>query len=268
MSLQPSKTTVFILAAGRGERMMPLTANTPKPLLKVGECSLIENHINRLADMGFKDFVINIAYLGDAIKQVIGDGNRWGVRITFSDEQAQGALETAGGIQYALPLIKSDYFLCVNADIWTDFNFNELLTKLSQTSANNESNIAAAIVMVDNPNHNPDGDFCLSNISGNNLNNNTKNDNSHYKKTTFERIQHKNAKNPAFSNYTFSGIGIYAKDAFKSLPSGKKPLAPLLREWIDNNTLFGVVYTGQWFDIGTPERLAEINLALDKVQKA
>jgi len=245
MSINPNETTVFILAAGRGQRMMPLTANTPKPLLKIGELSLIEHLITRLANKGFKEFVINIAYLGDHIKRVVGDGNRWGINITFSDEQAQGALETAGGIQYALPLIKSNFFLCVNADIWTDFDFNKLLIGITQLP--NTSNFCGAIVMVENPKHNPDGDFCLI----------TKREN------LFTTVQHKNMPDAALISYTFSGIGLYSKTAFATVTPGKNALAPLFRQWIDNNSLFGMVYDGQWSDIGTPERLSEINCALD-----
>ena len=245
MSLKPNKTTVFILAAGRGLRMMPLTANTPKPLLNVGELSLIEHHIKRLASMGFKEFVINIDYLGDNIKRAVGDGSRWGVHITYSDEQAYGALETAGGIQYALPLIKSDYFLAVNADIWTDFDFNKLLVEVSESPK--ISGFSATIVLVENPEHNPDGDFYINNNEQNKL----------------ATVQHKNTANPALTSYTFSGIGLYSKAAFATVAPGKSALAPLLRQWLDNNTLFGVVFDGQWSDIGTPKRLAELNHALN-----
>ena len=245
MSIKPNETTVFILAAGRGLRMMPLTADTPKPLLKIGELSLIEHHITRLASKGFKQFVINVAYLGDQIQQAIGNGSRWGVHIAFSDEQSLGALETAGGIQHALHLIESDYFLCVNADIWTDFDFNELLFGLSQSLIT--SNFSGAIVMVENPKHNPDGDFCLYSNREN----------------LFEAILHNSKTNPALTSYTFSGIGLYSKAAFTTLPPGKRALAPLLRQWIDNNSLFGTVYDGQWSDIGTPERLSEINHTLN-----
>lgn len=245
MSLKPSKTTVFILAAGRGLRMMPLTANTPKPLLKIGEFSLIEHHINRLVNKGFNDFVINVDYLGDNIKREIGDGSRWGIRITYSDEQAYGALETAGGIQHALPLIKSDYFLAVNADIWTDFDFNKLLVGVSQ--APQVSDFSAAIVLVENPKHNPDGDFCIDNN----------------KQNLLDAVQHKNTINPTLASYTFSGIGLYSKAAFTTVAPGKSALAPLLRQWLDSNALFGMVFNGQWSDIGTPERLAEINYQLD-----
>lgn len=236
----PQETTVFILAAGRGERMMPLTANTPKPLLKIAQLSLIEHHINRLVNMGFKDFIINIAYLGNAIKDTLGDGSRWGVSIYYSDEQDMGALETAGGIQHALTHIRSDYFLCVNADIWTDFDFTTLLQHIS--SLPNTQKKIAAIVLTKNPKHNLQGDFCLSSNHA-----------------ELEQVLHKNNSQAVIESYTFTGIGLYPKSAFAKLSPGKAPLAPLLRQWIDQQNLFGCIYTGQWSDIGTPERLASIN---------
>jgi MurNAc alpha-1-phosphate uridylyltransferase len=148
----PENTTVILLAAGHGNRMRPLTEHTPKPLLKVRNISLIEHHLIKLADLGFKNIVINTAYLGFKIQEQLGSGKKFGLRIEYSDESDTGALETAGGIKKALPLISSDVFLSINADIWTDFDFTLMLTPLSKTGR---------IALVPNPSHNPDGDFLL-----------------------------------------------------------------------------------------------------------
>ena len=146
------KTSVVLLAAGHGTRMLPLTTNTPKPLLKAGNLSLIEHHIHKLSHLGFEHFVINIAYLGEKIKQHLGNGERYGIDIDYSDERDTGALETAGGLKQALPLIKSDPFLVVNADIWTNYDFSNLLTPLKKYGR---------LVMVNNPEHNLEGDFAI-----------------------------------------------------------------------------------------------------------
>ena len=237
--MEPANTTVFILAAGRGKRMMPLTAKQPKPLLKVGKLSLIEHHIQHLATLGFKDFVINVAYLGNKIMQKLGDGSRWDVRINYSDEQKIGALETAGGIYNALNLISSEHFLCLNADIWTDFDFTELLSYFNNRS---EQNASAAIVLVNNPDHNLKGDFCLD-----------KSNQVACLRDTFD------TNIPEYKSYTFSGIGLYKKQDFIHLTAGKHALGPLLRNWCDKKILLGFVFQGKWYDIGTPTRLEEIN---------
>lgn len=235
--LDAATTTVFILAAGRGQRMMPLTQETPKPLLKVGELSLIEHHIKRLAAMQFKYFVINVAYLGNKLMDVLGDGSRWGIKIQYSDEQVCGGLETAGGIQYALEHIKSNYFLCLNADIWTDYCFTDLLTNANLSEINSQESLAT-VVLVENPEHNQTGDFGI--------------DKNNYVLRKIDLTQSQ-------QSYTFSGIALYKKAAFQHLKPGKKALAPLLNQWSENKKLSGVIYTGQWQDIGTPERLAKIN---------
>ena len=240
--IEPANTTVFILAAGRGKRMMPLTSRQPKPLLKVGKLSLIEHHIQYLSTLGFKDFVINVAYLGNKIMQALGNGNRWGVRINYSNEQKTGALETAGGIHNALDIINSEHFLCLNADIWTDFDFTELLSYFNKQS---EQNASSAIVLVNNPKHNIKGDFCMD-----------KSNRMACRRDTFD------TNTPEYKSYTFSGIGLYTKQNFIHLTPGKHALAPLLRNWCDRKTLLGFVFQGQWYDIGTPARLKEINQAL------
>ncbi len=242
MQLTPQNTSVFILAAGRGKRMMPLTKDTPKPLLQVAGKSLIEHQIQYLASKGFKHFVINIDYLGEQIIQQLGDGHQWDVEIAYSDERASGALETAGGIRHALPLIKSEHFLCINADIWTSFDIEDLLVHHQNALQKSDSKIInASLVLIQNPSHNMNGDFGL-----NHDNNNVLSKNSH------PELQ---------ETYTFSGIACYRKEAFTHLSEGKHPLAPLLNEWCDKESLSGLVFSGEWHDVGTPERLEEINKA-------
>jgi MurNAc alpha-1-phosphate uridylyltransferase len=209
--------TAMILAAGLGSRMRPLTNHTPKPLLEIGGKPLIVWHIERLRDAGFTDIVINVAYLGQQIIDYLGDGSKYGVKISFSDEQNEGALETAGGIVKALPLL-SDIFLVVNGDVWTDYTFNSSF-KLTQ-------NNLAHLILIDNPEHNLDGDFLLDGTQ---------------------------------EKYTFSGIGYYSKEMFQDLTYGKQGLAPLLFSAIDERRLTTEYYAGNWYDIGTPERLDSLN---------
>ena len=220
---------VVLLAAGQGKRMRPLTENTPKPLLKVGQYSLVEHHLFRLAKQGFKNIVINLDYLGHKIQQQLGNGNNYDLNIHYSDESVTGALETAGGLKKALPLINSDPFLVVNADIWTDYPFNRFLMPLK--------NSAARLLMVNNPEHNASGDFSFQK------------DNSLLTK----------AASTSLKTYTYSGIGLYKKSVFTNLPEGKLALGPVLYQLISTQQLEGELYQGQWSDIGTPERLAKIN---------
>jgi MurNAc alpha-1-phosphate uridylyltransferase len=231
MSKQPptpyssNNTSVLLLAAGRGQRMMPLTANTPKPLLKVGEHSLIQHHLNRLAELGFINIVINLAYLGEQIQQQVYDFNHSKLNIRFSDESICGALETAGGIQHALPLLDSDPFLVVNSDIWTDFNFTQILSPLK---------LSARLVLVENPEHNLQGDFHLHSATAKTPD------------TTRQKL-------------TFSGIALYKKSLFKQLKHEKRALAPLLHNLVEQQQLETIKHAGIWHDIGTPKRLNEIN---------
>jgi MurNAc alpha-1-phosphate uridylyltransferase len=214
----------MILAAGLGSRMRPLTDTLPKPLLEVHDKPLIVYHIEKLAKNGFKDIVINIAHLGYKISEALGDGSAWNVNITYSDEQEEGALESAGGIKKALNLLCDDVFLVVNADVWCDYEFNSKF-KIGDNLAH--------LILVSNPDHNLAGDFGLED----NLVLNSKKD-----------------------MFTFSGIGYYSPDLFKNINYGKSPLAPLLREAIRHKKVSGEVYYGIWKDIGTPTRLQEINL--------
>lgn len=243
MPLTPENTNVLILAAGRGKRMMPLTKDTPKPLLRIADKSLIEHRLQDLAKKGFKHIIINIDYFGEKIIQQLGDGHQWGLNIHYSDERTSGALETAGGIRHALPLIKSDHFLCVNADIWTNFNVENLLTHhQNRLQTSDKNNINASLMLVKNPSHNLDGDFGIN--------------------PTNHHVLSKNTHPQLTKTYTFSGIACYRKLAFIHLQKGKQPLAPLLNEWCDENSLSGLVFSGQWHDIGTPERLEEINKSI------
>ena len=215
----------MILAAGLGTRMRPLTDKTPKPLLKVGGIPLIVWHIERLAHDGFTDIVINIAHLGYQIPEALGDGSEWGVNITYSDEQEEGALESAGGIVKALPLLGDEPFVVVNGDVWTDYDFQDH-RKLAD-------GILAHLVLVPNPEHNPEGDFAL------------------------EDNKVVDAK-----QYTFSGIGYYSPKLFEGVPYGKSALAPLLRAAMNEGKVTGELYEGEWLDIGTAERLELLNAQL------
>ncbi len=226
MKLDPKQTSVVLLAAGHGKRMLPLTEHTPKPLLMVGELSLIEHHLIRIVKQGFLKVIINIAYLGEQIKNHLGNGERFNCTIAYSDETASGALETAGGLQKALPLIESEWFITINADIWTDYDCRALLSELPTH---------ARLVMVDNPAHNPAGDFVLD-ANG---------------RLAMPSVDNK-------QTLTYSGIAIYHRHLFETLLPGKQALAPIFRNMINTNSLQGVKLDGEWRDIGTPERLQEL----------
>jgi len=213
----------MILAAGRGERMRPLTDHVPKPLLRVGGRPLIEYLIDALLRAGFSELVINHSYLGQEIESALGDGSRYGVRIAYSAEP-EGALETGGGIFRALPLL-GERFLVVNGDIWTDYPFAQLVRQPSGL---------AHLVLVDNPPHHPLGDFGLSG----------------------------NALVSEGSRLTFAGIGVYRAELFSGCSSGRFPLAPLLQSAISQNKASAEHYDGQWIDVGTPERLHSLDVQL------
>ena len=214
----------MILAAGRGERMRPLTDTLPKPLLHVKGKALIEWHIERLAQNGFKEIIINIAHLGYKIPEYLGDGSKWGVKISYSDEQKNGALESAGGIKNALPLLGDAPFLVVNGDIFCDYDFNPDF-KLKDDAL-------AHLILVENPPHNTQGDFGLENGYVTNL---------------------------AEKMYTFSGIGYYHPKLFEDVTLQKSPLAPLLRKFNEKKCITGEIFTKMWHDIGTLQRLKTIN---------
>lgn len=225
----------MILAAGLGTRMRPLTDHTPKPLLMAGGKPLIVWHIEKLARAGFQDIVINLAWLGWKIPAALGDGAQWHVRLHYSDEQQEGALETAGGIIKALPLLGHEPFLVVNGDVWCDYPCLPITFN---------STDLAHLVLVQNPPHHPAGDFALDS-SG----------------RVFDKSN--DAKLP---HYTFSGIGYYHPALFADLPHGKRALAPLLRQAMANGQISGDYFGGDWRDIGTPERLASLDQDLQARQ--
>jgi len=215
----------MILAAGRGERLRPLTDETPKPLIKVAGKSLIEYHLENLAHAGFRDIIINTAWLAEKIHQQLGDGASYGVSIRYSDEGT--ALETAGGIIKALPLLGDDPFVVVNGDTWCDYDFS----KLPELKPGKQ----AHLLLVDNPDHNPAGDFAL--------------ENGLIRKT-------------GSTMYTFSGIGIYTPAFFANQPEGALPLAPIIRSKSDNDMVSGEYHLGRWTDVGTVERLDKLEMSL------
>lgn len=210
----------MILAAGRGERMRPLTDEIPKPLLPVAGKPLIERHIEALVSAGLGDIVINHAWLGNKIEATLGDGTRLNARITYSPEGEQG-LETGGGIFNALPLLGEEPFLVINGDIITGFDFRTLPKKPQGL---------AHLVLVPNPAHHPDGDFAL---------------------------EHGTVLATGSPRFTFSGIGLYHPRLFAGCQAGTFPLAPLLRQAMDQGQVTGELFGGLWIDVGTVDRLAE-----------
>jgi MurNAc alpha-1-phosphate uridylyltransferase len=211
----------MILAAGRGERMRPLTDETPKPLLTIGGQSLIERHLRALRQAGVQDVVVNLSWLGHLIRTAVGDGKRFGLNIHYSEE-GPVPLETAGGIFHALPLLGAEPFVVVNGDILSDFPFSTL--QLPAWASGH-------VVLVDNPPHHPRGDFGLE---------------------TGRVIAQGEPR------FTFSGIAMYRPEFFEGCSPGRFPLLPLLKRAIAAATLSGERYAGQWSDVGTPQRLAEL----------
>ncbi len=226
----------MILAAGRGERMRPLTDRIPKPLLEAGGKPLIVWHIENLVNAGIRDLVINHAHLGMQIEDALGDGSKFGARIEYSREEE--ALETAGGIAHALPLLGDAPFAVINGDIHCDYDFSRLKSTMERMIQNGDS---AHLVLVDNPPHHPEGDFSLDG----------------------GRIS-PSIPNPQSRPFlTFSGIGVYSPGIFSSIkPGSKAPLAPLLRQQIALLRVSGEHHGGVWVDVGTPERLSELDSRL------
>jgi len=222
----------MLLAAGRGERMRPLTDNTPKPLLMAGGKPLIVWHIENLVRAGITEIIINHAHLGAQIEAALGDGSRFGAQIRYSPEGV--ALETAGGIANALPLLGDETFAVINSDIYCDYDFAQLPAHAAALQASGD---AAHLVLVNNPVHHPKGDFHLHN----------------------DRVIG-SAPSTQHSALTFSGIGIYQSTLFATIVRGTKaPLAPLLRAQIALGKVSGEHYTGRWVDVGTPQRLEELD---------
>ena len=209
----------MILAAGRGERMRPLTDTVPKPLLPVGGRPLIVWHLEKLAAAGYRRVVINHAHLGEQVERTLGDGSRWGVRILYSAEGQGRALETGGGICKALPLLGEAPFLVINGDLFTDLDYARL-------AISGES--LAHLVMVDNPEHHPRGDFHLN---GDGM-----------------------LRAEGEPRLTFSGVGLYRPELFGGCRVEPFPLAPLLRRFMACGKVSGEYFSGRWLDVGTPQR--------------
>lgn len=215
---------VMILAAGLGKRMLPLTQHCPKPLLKVGQHTLIEHHLYRLKAAGFKDIVINVSYCRQMIQDHLGDGSAYDLNIHYSIEPSP--LETAGGICHALPLLGDTHFAIINGDIWTDYPLEQL---------HQHPHSPCHLVMISNPPHHPEGDFYLLN----------------------QQLR----ATPPGQRLTYSGIAVYHPRIFKDLAPGvKQPLLPCLTQAIETHTATGEHYHGIWRDIGTPERLSELRV--------
>lgn len=215
----------MILSAGLGVRMRPLTLKTPKPLLKAGRKRLIEYHLENLANAGFKRIIINTSFEAEQFLKLIGDGEQYGAEIVYSHE-GETPLNTGGGIRNALPLIQTDTFLSVNADVWTDFAFRNL---------NLPEHSLAHLLMVETPAYKNTGDFLLE---GQAL-------------QIPKENQHKEA-------LTYSGIALMTKEFFSDAPDGSFPLYDLFRIAIESDRLTGSFHDGLWFDIGTPHRLEKL----------
>ena len=215
----------MILAAGRGERMRPLTDVTPKPLLRVGGQCLIEYHLQALQRAGIREAVINLGHLGEQIQTLLGDGQRYGLSISYSHE-GDHILDTGGGIHHALPMMGEEPFLVINGDIFTDFPFESLRGRVVAL---------AHVVLVANPVQHPQGDFSL----------------------VGEQVHAEGEP-----RFTFSGIGVYRPELFAGRAAGMFPLAPLLRRAMAAGQVSGEFYAGMWCDVGTPARLSELVVRL------
>jgi len=234
---KPNLIPCFLLAAGRGERMRPLTDDLPKPLLTINNKSLLAWHLEALGAAGIQDVVINHAWLGKKIEEALGNGSHFGLNITYSPEFS--ALETAGGIRKALPLLNlSDYFLVINGDVFSpNLPIQQLLDRASELRSM-PSRPLAHLLMVPNPVQHPEGDFYLKG--------------SHVAHEPLDGAE----------KLTFSGIGLYHQDLFKDLELDVPiKLASILREAMAKNRVSGEKYTGPWHDVGTPQRLQELNAA-------
>jgi N-acetyl-alpha-D-muramate 1-phosphate uridylyltransferase len=225
MSNHVKPERAMILAAGRGDRMQPLTENTPKPMLKVGGKPLIQYQVEALARAGYTQLVINHAHLGEQIEAHLGDGANWGVEIVYSPE-AGVPLETGGGIYKALPLFDDEPFLVVNADVWTDYDYSSI--RIGE-------GMLAHLVLVENPPHNRNGDYALR-----------------------EGL----VADDGDECFTFSGIGVYHPRVFSGCQPGVFRLAPLLSSMMEQGVVSGELHDGLWVDVGTPRRLKALDAAI------
>ncbi|AZG74380.1 N-acetylmuramate alpha-1-phosphate uridylyltransferase MurU [Shewanella livingstonensis] len=216
----------MILAAGRGERLRPLTDSLPKPLVSVADKPLIEYHLEKLALLGVAEVVINQAWLGHKLPQMLGDGSRWGMNISYSEETT--ALETAGGIKQALPMLGNEPFLVINGDIFIDYLPDIALAYHSVKQGEAD----AFLWLVDNPQHHPQGDFAIGAQGQLTLCNE--------------------------SRLTFAGLGVYHPQLFSDLPNGKQALGPLLKQSINQQRIYGEHFKAYWCDVGTLERLEQL----------
>ena len=223
----------MILAAGRGRGMIPLTDTMPKPLLRVGGKALIQRQVEKLAAAGFRQLVVNLWYLGEMIEAFLGDGNRWGCEISYSWEEQP--LETAGGIQRALPLLGPGPFAVVNGDIWTSYDLGQLLRHELTAGC------LAHLVMVDNPPHHRRGDFHLPEDG---------------------RLRTRGENGP--DTLTFSGMAVYHPDFFAGAAPGRRRLLEPLQEHMALRQVSGEHFRGKWEDVGTPQRLAALDAELSK----
>ncbi|MFA5522527.1 MAG: nucleotidyltransferase family protein [Castellaniella sp.] len=238
----------MILAAGRGERMRPLTDHLPKPLLEVGGQPLIVWHLKRLARAGFRDVIINHAWLGACIEAVLGHGGQFGLRLHYSPETE--ALETAGGIARALPFFENRPFLVINGDVWCDWD----PAGARQWQATLERRGAlAGLLMVSNPAHRPDGDFLPLSVPAG--------------QAWFPLVLR--ADDTRAHTLTFAGIGVYQPALFEGIgPDTRQPLAPLLRQAMTQQGVIGWRHEGDWVDVGTPARLTALNTRLSQARHA
>ena len=219
----------MLLAAGRGERMRPITDSTPKPLVRVGGRPLIAWHLAALARAGIREVVINLSWLGAQVRATLGDGRDYGVAITYSDE-GPVPLETGGGIFTAVPLLGPGPFLVVNADIWTDIDFAAVAL---------EAHAHARLLLIPNPPHHPRGDFGLEG----------------------DLVVTRDT-----DRYTYSGVGVYRPEFFGGCTAGRFPLLPLLNRAIADGLVRGEVHRGEWCDVGTVERLASLDARVRALQ--
>jgi MurNAc alpha-1-phosphate uridylyltransferase len=220
----------MILAAGRGTRMAPLTDTCPKPLIPLCGKPLIIHHLEKLAAAGITDIVINHAWLGEQLEQTLGNGSSWGIRIQYSPENE--ALETGGGVYQALPLLGEDAFLLINGDVWTNWDYNEVMNTSLQEGE------LGHLWLIDNPAHNPQGDFCLG--EGKVL------DTALLNETAL----------------TFSGISLLSPQLWAECTSGAYPLAPMLRSAMLQQQITGSKLNADWVDVGTPQRLSDLEQRL------
>jgi len=227
----------IVLAAGRGERLRPITDTLPKPLVQVAGKPLIVYHLEALVRAGVRDVVVNLSWLAERIRSALGDGDRYGLRITYSDE-GPVALETGGGIFNAIQHLGPGPFLVVNGDTYTDIDLGAVrATAAEDTSAG----ALARIVLVPNPTQHPRGDFALEG----------------------DRVIERDT-----GRFTYSGIGVYRPELFAGCTPGKFPLAPLLQRAIAAGRLRGQLHEGEWCDVGTPQRLAELDDRLKALRAA